>query len=1581
MAVKFANLASATLASATTNSATSLTVSDASSFPSLGGGDYFYASIGEGLSSEIVKVTAVSSNTLTATRGQDGTTAVAHSSGTVIALRVVAAALDDIASQAQTAADTESVSIAGDTMTGNLSFGDNVKATFGDNDLQIYHSGSASYITDSGTGNLLIQGTDVRLQNAGATANYLKGTDGAEVSLFYAGGQKLATSGSGIEVTGAISSGAITSTGKLTLNDPSVGGWIQSNGSIRIDIDNDNDQTNRAFIVSKDNGATNLLTIYEDAAATFAGTGAFSGKLTISNGNYANHLELVRGSDTLYLTPSGGQLLTNGGLSPAVTNQYALGRTDKYWQDLWLGTSLKMGGTTVINASRNLINIGTISSGAITSSGTITTSGSFVGVNAIVDNVIAKTSGGNILFKTNGGSSIARFNNNQSADFFGAINSSGLIKGTRSITSADVDYLRLQMSSWSQHAGYLKSLVWHDGANNIAGIGAEYDQSKTNIHFHSQYNAGYKGTSVKTFSVFGNGNVDVLGTTLSVGNATGGNQFFKRPSANYIFADQTGGYLVFGTNGLSTSLANASLRLDTSKNAIFGGTITSGAITSTGTSTFGGVQIGGTTVISSSRNLTNIGTISSQAITSVGNASISNPSAGASITLRRTDVNTSGIFLVGSSFSYIGTTTNKPFHLYQNNASALQIDTSKDATFAGNISSGDITSTGTGTFGTQVALAKQGTATSSSAQFSSASVAFEASGWDVNNAISRTGVWTIYNAPTASNFPDFDLNFYEPGNGLKFQLHGRGSNNYVDPLAASFYGNVNINADSSSAADGGDGSLTVAGAIGAGGAAESFYDLKVYGLARFQGSANFVSATNPIQVGGVTLVDASRNITAGAITSSGQLSVSGNNLAVFGPNSLYSRSLAIGGNANNSTSTRASIGTTNGNLHIDAATGAFGTYLNLYDGTGGVHLGNGVGATAAHFNASGHLSLAGNAGGHISGYALSVGGVGVVSTSRNISASAITADSATLGSAAASANVALQVSPPTGNNQSGLKITNTDGGAHTWLGYYDGNNYLTGDADVATGGKTYIRSESGGAYSNIATFSPTSIVFSKSITSGAITSSGIVDAPYFIGGSGGYRVKFSVWSGTTYGIGMKNGFSYGGLASNYAMCFQMNTTAGRGFWWGTTGNSDAQGAMALTNDGKLTVNHSMRLGYGVNDTTTPGATHALDVSGTSVFTTADNSAQVTLISTDTDASVGPQLNLWRNSGLGSNGDLIGKITFTGEDTVGSTNTFATIYGVADQANNGAEDGSIHFQTLINGVLEDRFEINSAGNSVFTGIINNTRGNSSVAPPNTADHTAGTRISFYDASATSWYAMGIESSTLWFNSDANYKWYQDGTLRMSLLGANLAVTGTLNSGAITSSGQVTGTRFTDAANPTAYFVQPSAISFIHELRVDDFIRHNGDTDTHIKFLTDRVQLTAGNVLMLDCVEGGTDYIDIINRVRVTAGGNLECEGNITAYTTTSISDINQKENIQQISDPIEKVKQISGYTFDWKNSGEHSGGVIAQEVEQIMPDVVKEVSIRDGDEMKAVDYQAIIGLLVETVKDLNKRIEDLENGDN
>ena len=103
--------------------------------------------------------------------------------------------------------------------------------------------------------------------------------------------------------------------------------------------------------------------------------------------------------------------------------------------------------------------------------------------------------------------------------------------------------------------------------------------------------------------------------------------------------------------------------------------------------------------------------------------------------------------------------------------------------------------------------------------------------------------------------------------------------------------------------------------------------------------------------------------------------------------------------------------------------------------------------------------------------------------------------------------------------------------------------------------------------------------------------------------NGGSRDKYRVWTSSAYAIGMDATFTFGGLNS-YAMTFQMNTDADRGFWWGDNGHSNAQGAMSLTNDGELTLAHSMRIGYGESDTTTPGATYRLDVSG-SIGATAD----------------------------------------------------------------------------------------------------------------------------------------------------------------------------------------------------------------------------------------------------------------------------------------------------------------------------------------------------------------------------------------
>jgi hypothetical protein len=98
------------------------------------------------------------------------------------------------------------------------------------------------------------------------------------------------------------------------------------------------------------------------------------------------------------------------------------------------------------------------------------------------------------------------------------------------------------------------------------------------------------------------------------------------------------------------------------------------------------------------------------------------------------------------------------------------------------------------------------------------------------------------------------------------------------------------------------------------------------------------------------------------------------------------------------------------------------------------------------------------------------------------------------------------------------------------------------------------------------------------------------------------RDKIRVYPSSQYVIGMQSGVTFGGLG-DWAMTFQMNNDTDRGFWWGDDGHSVAQGAMALTTDGRLTVATSMRLGFGESDATDPGTNYTLEINGSLAATT------------------------------------------------------------------------------------------------------------------------------------------------------------------------------------------------------------------------------------------------------------------------------------------------------------------------------------------------------------------------------------------
>lgn len=112
----------------------------------------------------------------------------------------------------------------------------------------------------------------------------------------------------------------------------------------------------------------------------------------------------------------------------------------------------------------------------------------------------------------------------------------------------------------------------------------------------------------------------------------------------------------------------------------------------------------------------------------------------------------------------------------------------------------------------------------------------------------------------------------------------------------------------------------------------------------------------------------------------------------------------------------------------------------------------------------------------------------------------------------------------------------------------------------------------------------------------------------------------------------------------------------------------------------------------------------------------------------------------------------------------------------------------------------------------------------------------------------------------------------------------------------------------------------------------------------------------------------------------SGTHISVSGIVTATDFNSTSDINLKENIKPISSALDKLIAINGVEFDWKENKSPSIGVIAQEVEKVFPNLVKEV-----EDHKTINYNGLIGVLVEAVKEqqneilnLKKRIEKLES---
>jgi len=118
----------------------------------------------------------------------------------------------------------------------------------------------------------------------------------------------------------------------------------------------------------------------------------------------------------------------------------------------------------------------------------------------------------------------------------------------------------------------------------------------------------------------------------------------------------------------------------------------------------------------------------------------------------------------------------------------------------------------------------------------------------------------------------------------------------------------------------------------------------------------------------------------------------------------------------------------------------------------------------------------------------------------------------------------------------------------------------------------------------------------------------------------------------------------------------------------------------------------------------------------------------------------------------------------------------------------------------------------------------------------------------------------------------------------------------------------------------------------------------------------------------------------NEFRFEADGDFHADGDVIAFSTT-VSDERLKTDIEKIENATDKVSQLNGYTFTYKADGKKSAGVIAQEVEKVLPSAVSEkelpLKMNDGVAYKTVQYDQIIGLLIESIKELKQEINELK----
>jgi len=324
-------------------------------------------------------------------------------------------------------------------------------------------------------------------------------------------------------------------------------------------------------------------------------------------------------------------------------------------------------------------------------------------------------------------------------------------------------------------------------------------------------------------------------------------------------------------------------------------------------------------------------------------------------------------------------------------------------------------------------------------------------------------------------------------------------------------------------------------------------------------------------------------------------------------------------------------------------------------------------------------------------------------------------------------------------------------------------------------------------------------------------------------------------------------------------------------------------------------------------------------------------------------------------------NLPGVNTAGNQDTTGNAATATSLANTRSIALGGDLSGSANF----NGSADISINATIANDSVALGT--NTTGNyaASVAAGNGISVTgsAGEGTSFTVAhAATNPNTSGMNNSGRTYIQDITVDSFGHVT---AVATATETVTNA-NNASITISGG-------DGLSGSGIFTTNQSINETITLNLSTNQKFSDSTTVQVGNNDENITFSPSNSGTMSFRTDGNEHM------RLTSGADLHVDGDVIGFSTL-ISDKRLKHDIEKIDSALDKVSELNGYTFSYNKNGKRAAGVIAQEVEKVLPSAVENKSLvfhtgEEGVEYKTVKYDQLHGLLIEAIKELKQKLDE------